>query len=667
MFESLLIANRGEIACRVIRTARRMGLRTIAVYSDADARAEHVRMADEAVRLGPAPAAQSYLDIDAVLAACRESGAEAVHPGYGFLSERAEFARALEEAGIAFVGPPPRAIELMGDKIVSKRFAAEAGVNTIPGHDGEIDGPDEAVEIARQVGLPVMIKASAGGGGKGMRVAHRESEVAEGFARARSEAASAFGDDRVFIERFVVNPRHIEVQVLADRHGNCIHLLERECSVQRRNQKVLEEAPSTFLDAATREEMGRQSVALARAVDYVGAGTVEFVVDADRNFFFLEMNTRLQVEHPVTELVTGVDLVEQMIRAAAGEALGVTQDEIEANGWAIEARVYAESPERGFLPSIGRLTRYAPPAEGALGPGSVRVDDGVTEGSEITVHYDPMIAKLCAWGPDRDAANDALVVALDGFAIDGIEHNLDFLSAIVGRPRWRAGELTTSFIDEEFPDGPGRDELHADDWTTAAAIALSVERSAALRYGGRAGVAGPICVLCSAGGRSHRLDLDVEAVTEAEGDLAFRKASGDRPARVRKGRLADGVWSGQVDGTHRRARVSRAGDGWTISRAGATVHARIMPPRIADLAAIMPEPDLSAARDELRSPMPGTVVSVSVAVGDRVTAGQGVAVIEAMKMENQLRAERDGTVAEIDVAPGAALAVDQRIMRLEGD
>ena len=662
MFDSILIANRGEIACRVIRTARRMGLRTIAVHSDADARSVHVEMADEAVRIGPAPAAESYLDIEAVLRACRETGADAVHPGYGFLSERAEFARALEEAGVAFVGPPPRAIELMGDKIVSKRFAAEAGVSTIPGHDGEIADAEEATRVARDVGFPVMIKASAGGGGKGMRIVHAESEVAEGLARARSEAASSFGDDRVFIERFVTNPRHIEIQVLADRRGNCIHLLERECSVQRRNQKVLEEAPSTFLDGATREAMGRQAVALARAVDYVGAGTVEFVVDADRNFYFLEMNTRLQVEHPVTELVTGVDLVEQMILAAAGEPLSVAQDDVQANGWAIEARVYAEDTARGFLPSIGRLTRYAPPDEGPLAGGAVRVDDGVAEGSEISVHYDPMIAKLCTWGPDRETANDALRLALDGFAIEGIETNLGFLSEIAGRDRWIDGQLTTGFIADEFPDGPQPRALGEPELDATCAIAAWCELREGARYGANPGP-GPVAVVMQGDdGSTVRRDVEVKG-TGGTLQLALEGRNID----VEGGTLSRGVWSGTIDGQTVRARVRRDGSGWRIERNGAAGLARVLRPAVADLLPIMPEPDDSAARNELRSPMPGTVVSVAVAPGDRVAAGQQLAVVEAMKMENVLRAERDATIAAVDVRPGDALAVDQRILGYEAD
>jgi propionyl-CoA carboxylase alpha chain len=481
MFGKLLIANRGEIACRVIKTARKMGIRTVAVYSDADARALHVRMADEAVHIGPSPASQSYIAIDRILAAVRATGAEAVHPGYGFLSERAGFARALEAEGVAFVGPPVGAIEAMGDKITSKKLAAEAGVSTVPGYMGLIEGPEHAVEIARQIGYPVMIKASAGGGGKGMRIAWNDAEAREGFERSRSEAASSFGDDRIFIEKFVTSPRHIEIQVLGDKHGHCLHLGERECSIQRRNQKVIEEAPSPFLDAATREAMGRQAVALAKAVDYCSAGTVEFIVDGSRNFYFLEMNTRLQVEHPVTELVTGIDIVEQMIRVAAGEKLAFRQADVELTGWAIESRLYAEDPYRNFLPSIGRLSRYRPPEETRSAKAVVRNDTGVFEGGEISMYYDPMIAKLCTWAPDRTAAIEAMRVALDGFEVEGIGHNLPFLSAVMDHPRFVEGALTTAFIAEEYPDGFQGVTLSQPTLRRVAAAAAAMHRVAEIR------------------------------------------------------------------------------------------------------------------------------------------------------------------------------------------
>ena len=453
MFKKILIANRGEIACRVIRTARRMRIKTVAVYSEADKDALHVEMADEAVAIGPAAAAESYLSIEKIVAACKQTGAEAVHPGYGFLSERAAFAIALAEAGVVFIGPNPRAIEAMGDKIESKKFANAAKVSTVPGHLGAIETPERAAAIAEEIGYPVMIKASAGGGGKGMRVAHSRHDVFEGFARARSEAKSSFGDDRVLVEKFIVNPRHVEIQILGDRHGHIIHLGERECSIQRRNQKVIEEAPSPLIDAATRKKMGDQAVALARAVDYDSAGTVEFVAGQDRSFFFLEMNTRLQVEHPVTELVTGVDIVEEMIRSAAGERLRLKQADVRIKGWAVETRVYAEDPARGFLPSTGRLVKYRPPAEGSKRGVTVRNDTGVFEGGEISIYYDPMIAKLVTHAPDRESAIDAQADALDAFVIDGIRHNIPFLSALMQHPRWREGRLSTGFIAEEFPDG----------------------------------------------------------------------------------------------------------------------------------------------------------------------------------------------------------------------
>ena len=472
MFKKILIANRGEIACRVIKSARKMGIKTVAVYSDADAEALHVKMADEAVHIGPPPANQSYIVIDKILDAIKQTGAEAVHPGYGFLSERAEFAEALSKLGVAFIGPPVGAIEAMGDKITSKKLAAKAGVSTVPGYMGLIDDAEHAVKIASEIGYPVMIKASAGGGGKGMRIAWNDEEAREGFERSKSEAASSFGDDRIFIEKFVTQPRHIEIQVLGDTHGNCIYLNERECSIQRRNQKVIEEAPSPFLDAETRKAMGEQAVALAKAVDYCSAGTVEFIVDGERNFYFLEMNTRLQVEHPVTELITGVDLVEQMIRVAAGEPLSITQSDVGINGWAIESRLYAEDPYRNFLPSIGRLTRYRPPEEVAADAIAVRNDTGVFEGGEISMYYDPMIAKLCTWAPDRASAIEAMRNALDGFEVEGIGHNLPFLSAVMDHPRFISGEITTAFIAEEYPEGFGGAALPLDTMKRLAALAV---------------------------------------------------------------------------------------------------------------------------------------------------------------------------------------------------
>src|SRR3974390_1240380 len=453
MFKRILIANRGEIACRIIKTARRMGIETVAVYSEADKDALHVAMADTAIAIGPPEAAKSYLLIDKIVTACKTSRAEAVHPGYGFLSEREAFPKALAAAGIVFIGPNSKAIAAMGDKIESKKAAAAAKVSTVPGHLGVIEDDNEAITIAEQIGYPVMIKASAGGGGKGMRIAYSKAEVAEGFVRARSEAKSSFGDDRVFIEKFIIDPRHVEIQILGDKHGNVIYLGERECSIQRRNQKVIEEAPSPLLDDKTRKQMGDQAVALAKAVGYDSAGTVEFVAGQDKSFYFLEMNTRLQVEHPVTELVTGINLVEQMIRIAVGEPLKLKQSDIKLDGWAVESRIYAEDPYRNFAPSIGRLVRYRPPAEGTHEGITVRNDTGVTEGGEISLYYDPMIAKLVTHAKTREAAIDAQADALDAFTIEGIRHNIPFLAALMAHPRWRAGKLSTGFINEEFSDG----------------------------------------------------------------------------------------------------------------------------------------------------------------------------------------------------------------------
>ena len=648
----LLIANRGEIACRVIRTARRMGIGTVAVYSDADARAVHVSMADEAVRIGAAPAAESYLGIDAIVAACRTTGADAVHPGYGFLSENAAFARALDDAGIVFVGPPVRAIEVMGDKIESKRFAARAGVNIVPGYDGAIDTPDNARKVAGEIGLPVMLKASAGGGGKGMRIAETLDAVPEAFERARSEARSSFGDERILIERFVTDPRHIEIQVLADGHGNAIHLGERECSIQRRNQKVIEEAPSAFLDEDTRAQMGAQAVALAKACEYVGAGTVEFIVDGERRFYFLEMNTRLQVEHPVTELVTGTDLVEQQLRVAMGEPLAIEQTDVRLNGSAIEARVYAEDAVRGFVPSTGRLVRYRPPKEDD-GQATVRVDDGVVEGSDISIYYDPMIAKLCTWAPTRDEATDAMARALDGYEIDGITSNLPFLSALIAHPRWRNAELTTKLIEEEFPDGFTPEPFGAGR-SVAMLIALSCELDGSARHG----VAlpdGPVSFLVG----GERIDgsfttsgdvLHLRADCEVRGHAVVRERS---------------IWSGTIDREAVTARAHHTPRGWRIERGGREATIRVLRQEIADLVPIMPLPDEGASANELRCPMPGTLIALHASPGQTVAAGDALAIVEAMKMENVLRAERDGTVGTVEVEEGDGLAVDQLILTFE--
>ncbi len=667
VFKKILIANRGEIACRVIKTARKMGIATVAVYSDADRDAMHVEMADEAVHIGPPAAAESYLVADKIIAACKETGAEAVHPGYGFLSERASFCEALEKDGIVFIGPKVKAIEAMGDKITSKKIAAEAGVSTVPGHMGLIKDAVHAVEIASGIGYPVMIKASAGGGGKGMRIAWNDAEAREGFERSKSEAASSFGDDRIFIEKFVEEPRHIEIQVLGDAHGNTIYLGERECSVQRRNQKVIEEAPSPFLDEATRKAMGEQSVALAQAVDYQSAGTVEFIVDKNRNFYFLEMNTRLQVEHPVTELITGVDLVEQMIRVAAGEKLALAQKDVTLNGWAIESRLYAEDPYRGFLPSIGRLTRYRPPAEGKRGDAIVRNDTGVTEGSEISMFYDPMIAKLCTWAPDRAAAIDAMSDALDTFVVDGIQHNIPFLAALMRHPRWREGRLSTGFIAEEYPDGFAPVEPDKDDLAVLAPVALAVEwlRASRLdRFSDR---------LAPHSGRGKPdwtvrigdayVDLSVEGAS-AGAEIALQVGvDGAKPVAVAsRWKPGQPVWHGTVGKRQVAVQVRPVLNGVELAWHGLSATARVMQPRVAALEKLMPvklPPDTSKM---LLCPMPGLVVSIDVEEGQEVKAGETLAVVEAMKMENVLRAERDLTVSRVLAEAGESLGVDAVIM-----
>jgi len=667
MFKKILIANRGEIACRVIKTARKMGIATVAVYSDADRNAVHVEMADEAVHIGPAPAAQSYLLAEKIIAACKQTGAEAVHPGYGFLSERASFCEALEKEGITFIGPKPKAIEAMGDKIESKKFANAAKVSTVPGHLGVIDDADHAMRIAAEIGYPVMIKASAGGGGKGMRIAWNEAETREGFQSSKNEAKSSFGDDRIFIEKFVVDPRHIEIQVLGDAHGNIIYLGERECSIQRRNQKVVEEAPSPFLDEATRRAMGEQSVALAKAVDYQSAGTVEFIVDKDRNFYFLEMNTRLQVEHPVTELITGIDLVEQMIRVAAGEKLAIRQEDVKLNGWAVESRLYAEDPYRNFLPSIGRLTRYRPPEEGRFGEAILRNDTGVTEGAEISMFYDPMIAKLCTWAPTRIAAIDAMSDALDSFVVDGIEHNIPFLAALMQHPRWREGRLSTGFIAEEYPDGFSPIVPTDEDKAVLAAVALSVElirRDRLDRLTGRlaphSGAIKPDWVVRIGDDYIDASIVDGMISVPIEVDLAI---AGAKSVTVTSDwRPGDPVWRGSVGKRQVSAQIRNVLNGVRIAWKGMAADIRVMLPDTAALDRLMPvkvPPDTSKL---LLCPMPGLVVSVAVAEGQEVKAGETLAVVEAMKMENVLRAERDLTVEKINAKPGDSLAVDAVIM-----
>jgi propionyl-CoA carboxylase alpha chain len=664
MFKKILIANRGEIACRVIKTARRMGIKTVAVYSEADKDALHVEMADEAVAIGPPAAAQSYLVIEKIVAACEETGAEAVHPGYGFLSERAAFPKALAEAGIVFIGPNSRAIEAMGDKIESKKFANAAKVSTVPGYLGVIESPERAAEIADEIGYPVMIKASAGGGGKGMRIAHTRQDVFEGFARAKSEAKSSFGDDRVFVEKFIVNPRHVEIQVLGDKHGHVIYLGERECSIQRRNQKVIEEAPSPLLDEATRRKMGEQAVALAKAVGYDSAGTVEFVAGQDRSFYFLEMNTRLQVEHPVTELVTGVDLVELMIRSAAGEKLRMTQDDVKLNGWAVESRVYAEDPTRNFLPSTGRLVRYRPPAEGTRNGVIVRNDTGVFEGGEISIHYDPMIAKLVTHAPDRLGAIDAQATALDAFLIDGIRHNLPFLSALMQHPRWREGRLSTGFIAEEFPKGFHPLVAKGETERRIAVVAAHIDHVLNERKRGITGqLRGPELLRFEtkrvvAMGMS-RIELEVDAKS---GGLSMIFADGHKVGVQSDWKPGDLLWRGTVDGVEIAVQARPILNGHHLAHAGVGVDARVYTHREAELAALMIERKGGDGSKSLLCPMPGLIKSIAVKVGQEVKAGEQLCIVEAMKMENVLSAERDGTVKAVLAKEGDSLAVDAVIM-----
>ncbi|WP_341368804.1 acetyl/propionyl/methylcrotonyl-CoA carboxylase subunit alpha [Yoonia sp. BS5-3] len=699
MFKKILIANRGEIACRVIKTARKMGIQTVAIYSDADRNALHVKMADEAVHIGPPPANQSYIVIDKVMDAIKQTGAEAVHPGYGFLSENPKFAEALEAAGVAFIGPPKGAIEAMGDKITSKKIAQDANVSTVPGYMGLIEDADEAVKISNEIGYPVMIKASAGGGGKGMRIAWNDDEAREGFQSSKNEAANSFGDDRIFIEKFVTQPRHIEIQVLCDSHGNAVYLHERECSIQRRNQKVIEEAPSPFLDEATRKAMGEQSTALAQAVGYTSAGTVEFIVDGDRNFYFLEMNTRLQVEHPVTELITGIDLVEQMIRVAAGEKLPFEQSDLKINGWAMESRLYAEDPYRNFLPSIGRLTRYRPPEEVATDTHAVRNDTGVFEGGEISMYYDPMIAKLCTWGPDRDTAIEEMRKALDAFEVEGIGHNLPFLSAVYDHPKFTSGDMTTAFIEEEYPEGFAGVEPTSDVMEQLARLCATMEAihrardaqiSGALRteeykaprllvvqigsakflvhlafnprqpHAARDRGAWPATRLASIPD-----DFDMDQI----GDLKLRSVAmefcwgpGDTLVRARFDPVDQRVVGEPYDLV---AKVTRFTSGFFVRYRGADLKVYVRTPRQAELAALMPEklpPDTSK---QLLCPMPGLIVKVDVAAGDEVQEGQALCTVEAMKMENILRAEKKGRIKKVNAGAGDSLAVDDVIMEFE--
>ncbi|MCF2871939.1 acetyl/propionyl/methylcrotonyl-CoA carboxylase subunit alpha [Octadecabacter sp. G9-8] len=680
MFNKILIANRGEIACRVIKTARKMGIKTVAVYSDADRNALHVSMADEAYHIGPPPANQSYIVIDKIMEAIKATGAEAVHPGYGFLSENAKFAEALAAAGVAFIGPPKGAIEKMGDKITSKKIAQDANVSTVPGHMGLIEDAEEAVKISNEIGYPVMIKASAGGGGKGMRIAWDDDGAREGFQSSKNEAANSFGDDRIFIEKFVTQPRHIEIQVLCDTHGNGIYLGERECSIQRRQQKVIEEAPSPFLDEATRKAMGEQSVALAKAVDYASAGTVEFIVDGDRNFYFLEMNTRLQVEHPVTELITGVDLVEQMIRVAYGEKLSMAQDDVTLTGWAMESRLYAEDPYRGFLPSIGRLTTYRPPMEVAAGPlvtngkwqgdaatgtHAVRNDTGVYDGGEISMYYDPMIAKLCTWAPTRSEAIEEMRVALDSFEVEGIGHNIPFLSAVYDHEKFTSGNMTTAFIEEEFPDGFDGVDLPTETLNVIGAAAVAMYRVCEIR---RAKISGRMdnherkvgedwVVTLDDHALNAHVSADKQGATVAIDGAEYRVESEWTPGQP----LAKLT----VNGAPLVMKVAQISAGFNVRYRGAEMKVRVRTPRQAELAKLMPvklPPDTSKM---LLCPMPGLIVKLDVKVGDEVQDGQALCTVEAMKMENILRAEKKAVVTKINAAAGDSLSVDDVIMEFE--
>ena len=663
MFNKILIANRGEIACRVIKTAKQMGIKTVAVFSDADRNALHVQMADEAVNIGPPPANQSYIDIEKVISAVKKTNAQAVHPGYGFLSENAKFAKSLSDIGVTFIGPPENAIESMGDKITSKKIAQEAGVNTVPGYMGVIKDEDEALTISEKIGYPVMIKASAGGGGKGMRIAWNDSEVKEGFQSSKNEAASSFGDDRIFIEKFVTQPRHIEIQVLADTKGNCIYLGERECSIQRRNQKVVEEAPSSFLDEKTRRKMGEQACNLAKAVGYSSAGTVEFIVDKDKNFYFLEMNTRLQVEHPVTELITGIDLVEQMILVAIGKPLSITQKDIKLTGWAIESRLYAEDPYRNFLPSIGRLTRYRPPAEIKDKHSIVRNDTGVYEGGEISMYYDPMIAKLCTWAPDRAKAIEQMRIALDRFEVEGIGHNLPFLSAVMDHKKFISGKITTAFIAEEYSEGFTGVDLNDDKIKDLAACAAAMNRVAEIRrtkisgrmdnHERRVGddwvvqVAGKVFLV-------HVLADTAGANVIFEDETSIR-ISGDWLPGKKLANMTAGDKNLVI-------KINKITGGFRMRTRGADLKVLVRTPRQAELSKHMQEklpPDTSKM---LLCPMPGLLVKIDVEIGQEVQEGQPLCTVEAMKMENILRAERKGVVAKINSSVGDSLAVDDIIL-----
>lgn len=663
MFNKILIANRGEIACRVIKTAKQMGIKTVAVFSDADRNALHVQMADEAVNIGPPPANQSYIDIEKVISAVKKTNAQAVHPGYGFLSENAKFAKSLSDIGVTFIGPPENAIESMGDKITSKKIAQEAGVNTVPGYMGVIKDEDEALTISEKIGYPVMIKASAGGGGKGMRIAWNDSEVKEGFQSSKNEAASSFGDDRIFIEKFVTQPRHIEIQVLADTKGNCIYLGERECSIQRRNQKVVEEAPSSFLDEKTRRKMGEQACNLAKAVGYSSAGTVEFIVDKDKNFYFLEMNTRLQVEHPVTELITGIDLVEQMILVATGKPLSITQKDIKLTGWAIESRLYAEDPYRNFLPSIGRLTRYRPPAEIKDKHSIVRNDTGVYEGGEISMYYDPMIAKLCTWAPDRAKAIEQMRIALDRFEVEGIGHNLPFLSAVMDHKKFISGKITTAFIAEEYSEGFSGVDLNDDEIKDLAACAAAMNRVAEIR---RTKISGRM--------DNHERRVGDDWVVQIAGKVFLVNVLADTAGanvifedetsiRISGDWLPGKKLANMTAGDKNLViKINKITGGFRMRTRGADLKVLVRTPRQAELSKHMQEklpPDTSKM---LLCPMPGLIVKIDVEIGQEVQEGQPLCTVEAMKMENILRAERKGVVAKINSSVGDSLAVDDIIL-----
>ncbi|MCK9389614.1 MAG: acetyl-CoA carboxylase biotin carboxylase subunit [Sulfuritalea sp.] len=658
MFKKILIANRGEIACRVIKTARRMGIATVAVYSEADRDARHVEMADEAVCVGPPPSKESYLAIDKIIAACKETGAEAVHPGYGFLSENPEFSRRLEENGIIFIGPKHTSMSAMGDKIASKKLAIEAKVNTIPGHNAAIDTPERAVEIARGIGYPVMIKASAGGGGKGLRIAFNDKEAHEGFAACKTEAQNAFGDDRIFVEKFVEEPRHIEIQLIGDAHGNMVYLWERECSLQRRHQKVVEEAPSSFIDPATRRAMGEQAVALAKAVNYQSAGTVEFVVGKDKSFYFLEMNTRLQVEHPVTELITGVDLVELMIRVAAGKKLPFTQDQVRLDGWAMECRINAEDPFRGFLPSTGRLVKYLPPPE----VHGVRVDTGVYEGGEISMFYDSMIAKLIVHAATRDQAITRMRDALNQFVIRGVSSNIAFQAALMQNPRFLSGDFDTGLIAEQYPKGFNAADVPHDDPAMLVVVAAAIHRQYLARNASISGqmpghefVPGADFVVL--------LGADKYQVTVVEAEGGWDVAFGGENFELRSNwQFGNPLYVGTLNSQPICMQIERCGLVYRLFHWGVQADMQVMSARTAELKMLMPvkaAPDMSKF---LLSPMPGLLTQIAVTAGQEVKAGEILAKIEAMKMENVLKAERDCVVEKLLAKPGESLAVDQVII-----